>query len=175
MDCSTPGLPVYHQLPEFTQTHVLRVGDTIQLSHPLLSFHSHLQSFPASGSFQMSQFCIRWPKYWSFSCSISPSNEYSELLSFRMDWPYLLADQRTLNDNPICKTEKETQIYRTDFWTLGEGEGGMLQENRIETCILSRVKQITNPGWMHETIAQAWCTGKTQRDWVEREVQGGSG
>ena len=56
MDCSTPGLPVHHQLSEFTQTHVLRVGDTIQPSHPLLSFHSHLQSFPASGSFQMSQF-----------------------------------------------------------------------------------------------------------------------
>ena len=54
----------------------------------------------------------------------------------------------------------------------GEGEGGMFQENSIETCILSRVKQTTSLGWMHETSAQAWCTGKTQRDRVEREVGG---
>ena len=71
------------------------------------------------------------------------------------------------------KTEKETQMYRTDFWTLGEGKGGMFQEKIIETCILTRVKQITSLGWMHETGAQAWCTGKTQRNWVEREVGGG--
>ena len=55
---------------------------------------------------------------------------------------------------------------------MGEGEGGMFQENGIETCILSRVKQITSPGWMHESSARAWCTGKTQRDRVEREVGG---
>ena len=54
-------------------------------------------------------------------------------------------------------------------------EGGMFLENSIETCILSRVKQITSPGWMHETSARAWCTGKTQSDWVEREVGGGIG
>ena len=58
---------------------------------------------------------------------------------------------------------------------MGEGEGEMFQENSIETCILSRMKQITSPGWMHETSAQAWCTGKTQRDRVEREVGGGIG
>ena len=63
-------------------------------------------------------------------------------------------------------------MYRTDFWTLGEGEGGMFQENSIETGILSRVKQTTSPGWMHETSARAWCTGKTQRDRVEREMGG---
>ena len=59
--------------------------------------------------------------------------------------------------------------------SVGEGEGGMFQENSIETCILSRVKQITSPGWMHESSAQTWCTGKTQRDRVEREVGGGIG
>ena len=63
-------------------------------------------------------------------------------------------------------------MYRTDFCTLGEGKGGMLWESSIETCILSMVKQITSPGWMHETSAQAWCTGKIQRDRVEREVGG---
>ena len=66
-------------------------------------------------------------------------------------------------------------MYRTDFWTLGEGDGGMFQENSIETCILSRVKQITSPRWMHETGARTWCTGKTQRDRVEMEVGGGIG
>ena len=82
---------------------------------------------------------------------------------------------KDVNDNSICKTEKETQMCRTVFWTLGEGEGGMFQKNSIETCILSRVKQITSPGWMHETSTWTWCTGKTQRDRVEREVGGGIG
>ena len=59
--------------------------------------------------------------------------------------------------------------------SVGEGEGGMFQENSIEACILSRVKQITSPGWMLETSARAWCTGKTQRNRVEREVGGGIG
>ena len=59
--------------------------------------------------------------------------------------------------------------------SVGEGEGGMFRENSIKTCILSIVKQITSPGWMHETSARAWCTGKTQRNWVEREVGGGIG
>ena len=59
--------------------------------------------------------------------------------------------------------------------SVGKGEGGMIWENSTETCILSSVKQITNPGWMHETSAQGWCTGKTQRDGMGREVEGGSG
>ena len=81
--------------------------------------------------------------------------------------------QKDGNDNPICKTEKETRMYRTDFWTLCEkARVGCFERT---ACILSIVKQITSPGWMHETSAWAWCTGKTQRDWVEREVGGGSG
>ena len=59
--------------------------------------------------------------------------------------------------------------------SVGEGEGGMFRENSIETCMLSRMRQITSPGWMHETSAPAWCTGKTQRNRVEREVGGGIG
>ena len=58
---------------------------------------------------------------------------------------------------------------------MGEGKGGMVEENNIETSILSRVKQITSPGWMPETSAQGWCTGKTQRDWMGREVGEGIG
>ena len=83
MDCSMPGFPVRHQLPELAQTHVHRVSDAIQPSRPVVPFSSCLQSFPASGSFPESVLCIR---YWSFSFSISPSNEYSGLISFRIDW-----------------------------------------------------------------------------------------
>ena len=69
--------------------------------------------------------------------------------------------------------KRDTGVQNRLLDSVGEGEGGMFQENSIETCISSRVKQITSPGWMHETSARAWCTGKTQRDRVEREVGGG--
>ena len=94
MDCSTPGLHVHHHLLEFTQTHVPWVSDATQSSHSLSS--------PSPPAFNLSQrrvfsnesvLRIRWPKYWSFSFSISPSNEYSGLISFRMDWLDLLAVQ----------------------------------------------------------------------------------
>ena len=95
MDCSMPGFPVHLQLLKLAQTHVHQAVDAIQPSHPsssVVPFSSCLQFFPASGSFPMSQFqWIRWPKYWSFSFSISPSNEYSGLISFRTDWVDLLA------------------------------------------------------------------------------------
>ena len=76
------------------------------------------------------------------------------------------------NDNPICKTEKETQMYRTDFWNLWEKARVGCSGRSIETSILSRVEQITSPGWMPETSARA-CTGKTQRDGMGRKVEGG--
>ena len=86
MDCSMPGLPVHHQLPEFTQTHVHRVGDAIQLSRPLFSPSTPAFNLPQhQGLSNESVLRIRWPKYWSFSFSISPSNEYSGLISFRID------------------------------------------------------------------------------------------
>ena len=89
MDCSTPGLPVHHQLPEFTQIHVHLI-----LCHPLLLLAS---IFPSIRVFSNeSALHVRWPKYWSFSFSISPSNEYSGLISFTMDWLDLLAVQGTL-------------------------------------------------------------------------------
>ena len=71
--------------------------------------------------------------------------------------------------------KRDTDVQNRLLDSAGEGEGGMFRKNNIETCILSRVKQITNPGWMHETSAWAWCTGKTQSDRVEREVGGGIG
>ena len=87
MDGSKPGLPVHHQLPELAQTHVHRVSDAIQPSHPLLSPSLLPSIFPSIRVFSNeSALHIRWPEYWSFSFSISPSNEYSGLISFRMDW-----------------------------------------------------------------------------------------
>ena len=71
--------------------------------------------------------------------------------------------------------KRDTDVQNRLLDSVGEGEGGMFQENSIATCILSRVKQISSPGWMHETSAQTWCTGKTQREQVEREVGGGIG
>ena len=71
--------------------------------------------------------------------------------------------------------KRDTDVQNRLLDSVGEGEGGMFQETSIETCILSRVKQMTSPGQMHETSTWTWCTGKTQRDRVEREVGGGSG
>ena len=73
------------------------------------------------------------------------------------------------------KKKKDTDLQNSLLDSVGEGEGGMFQENSIETCILSRVEWITSPGWMHETNAWTWCNGKTQRERVEREVGGGIG
>ena len=96
MDCSsTPGLFAHHQLLEFTQTHVHWAGDAIQPTHPLLSPSPPI--FPSIRVFSNeSVLHIRWPKYWSFSFNISPSNEHSGLISFRMNWLDLLAVQGTL-------------------------------------------------------------------------------
>ena len=71
--------------------------------------------------------------------------------------------------------KRDTDVQNRLLDSVGEGEGGMFRENSIETSILSRVKQITSPGWMHETSARTWCTGKTQRDRVEREAGAGIG
>ena len=68
---------------------------------------------------------------------------------------------------------RDTDVQNRILDSMGEGKGGMFRENSIETCILSRVKQITSPAWMHETSAWAWCTGKTQRNRVEKEMGGG--
>ena len=101
MDCTNPGLPVHHQVPELAQTHVHQVCNAIQPSHPLLS-----PSPPAfnlsqhKGLFYWSGLRNRQPKYWSFNFSISSSNEYSGLISFRIDWFDLLAVQGTQESSP---------------------------------------------------------------------------
>ena len=115
MNCSTPGLPVHHQLPEFTQTHVHWVRDAIQPSHPLSS-----PSPPApnpsqhQGLSNESVLYIRWPKCWSFS--FSPSNEYSGLISFRMDWFDLLAVQETLKSLLQHHSSKASILRHSAFF-----------------------------------------------------------
>ena len=104
MNCSTPGHAVHHQLPEFTQTHVHPVGDAIQPSHPLSSPFLLPLIPPSIRVFSIeSTLHIRWPKYWSFSFSISPSNGYSGLISFRIDWIDLLVVQGVFSNTIIQK------------------------------------------------------------------------
>ena len=104
MDCSMLGLPVHHQLPEFTQTHVHWVSDAIQPSHHLSSPSPPPSIFPSIRVFSNeSVLHIRWPKYWSFSLNISPSNEHPGLISFRIDWLGLLAAWRTWESSPTSQ------------------------------------------------------------------------
>ena len=88
------------------------------ISSSVIPFSYHLQSFSASGSFQMTVICIRWPKYWSFSFSISPSNEYSELISFRMDWLDLLAVQGALKSLLQHHSSKASILRRSAFFIV---------------------------------------------------------
>ena len=119
MNRSTPGLPVHHQLPEFTQTHIHQVGDAIQPSHPLSS-----PSPPApnpsqhQGLFQWVNSSHEVAKYWSFSFSMSPSNEFSGLISFRMDWLDLLAVQGTLKSLLQHHSSKASILRCSAFLTV---------------------------------------------------------
>ena len=119
MNCSMPGLPVHHQLPEFTQTHVHRVSDAIRSSHLLLS-PFFLPSIPPSIRVfsNESALRIRWPKYWSFSFSISPSNEHPGLFSLRMDWMDPLAVQGTLKPLLQHHTSKASILQHSAFVTV---------------------------------------------------------
>ena len=117
MDCSTPGFPVDHQLPELTQTHVHWINDTIQPSYPLLSP-------PPSIFLSIRVFSnelvlhIRWPQYWSFSFSISLSNEYSGPISFRMGWLDLLADQGAIESLLQHHSPKASILWRSAFFMV---------------------------------------------------------
>ena len=116
---STPGLPVHHQLPEFTQIYAHWVSDAIQPFHPLSS-----PSPPApnpsqhQGLSNESALRMRWPKYWSFSFSISPSNEHPGLISFRMDWLDLLVVQGTLKSLLQHHSSKASIFWCSAFFTV---------------------------------------------------------
>ena len=119
MNCSTPGLPVHHQLPEFTQTHVHQVSDAIQPSYPCCPL---LLLPPIPPSIRVcsseSTLCMRWPKYWSFSFSIIPSKEISGLISFRMDWLDLLAVQETLKSLLQHHSSKASILQCSAFYMV---------------------------------------------------------
>ena len=119
MNRSMPGLSVHHQLPEFTQTHVHRVGDAIQPSHPLLSpFSPALNPSQHQGFFQWVNSLHELPKYWSFGFSISPSDEHPGLISFRMDLLDLLAAQGTLKSLLQHHSSKASILWHSGFFTV---------------------------------------------------------
>ena len=113
MNRSTPGLPVHHHLPEFTQTHVHRVRDAIQPAHPLSSPSLPAPSPPSTRVFSNeSTLRMRWPKYWSFSYSIIPSKEIPGLISFRIDWVDLLSSPRDSQESSNTTVQKH-QFFGT--------------------------------------------------------------
>ena len=112
MDCSTPGLPVHNQLPELTQTRVHRVDDAIQPSHPLSSPSPPTFNFPSIRVFSSeSVLPIRWPKYWSFSFSISPSNEYSN--EFPLGWTVWIS----LQSKGLLRVFSNTTVQKYQFFS----------------------------------------------------------
>ena len=134
MECSTLGFPVFHYLPKFAQTCFHWLSDAIQPSHPLSpSSYSALNLSKHQGLFQWAAFHIRWPKYWSFS--ISPSNEYTRLISFTIDWVDLLEVQGTLESSP------EPQLESIDLSVFSLLHGPIL------TSILTTGKTIALAIW----------------------------
>ena len=146
MECSMPGLPVHHQLPEFTQTHVHWVGDAIQPSHPLLS--------PSPPTFNLSQHqgLFRWvsssyqvaKKYWSFSFSISPSSEYSGLISFRIDWFDLLVVQGTLKSLLQHHSSKASVLQPSAFFMGQLSHAYMTTGKTIPLTLRTFVSEVTS-------------------------------
>ena len=115
MDCSTPGLPVHHRLPELAQTHVMP-SKYLSLCRPVLFLPL---IFPSIRIFSNeSVLCIKWPKYWSFSFRISPSNEYSGLIAFRMDWLDILAVQGTLKSLLQHHSSKSSILWHSAFFIV---------------------------------------------------------
>ena len=114
MDCNMPGFPVLHQLLELAQTHIHRVGDAIQTSYP-----PAFNLFQHQGLFQwITVLCIRWPKYWSFSFSLSPSNEYLGLISFRIKWLDLHEVWETLKSLLQHHSSKASILQHSAFFTV---------------------------------------------------------
>ena len=119
MDCSTPGFPLYHHLLELEQIHVHWVTDAFQPSHPLSSLLLQPSIFPSISIFSNeSGLHFRWPKYWSFSFTISPFNEYSGLIFFRMDWLDLLAVQGTLKSLFQHHSSKASILWPSAFFIV---------------------------------------------------------
>ena len=152
MDCSIPGFPVHHQLLELSQTHVHQVGDTIQTSHVLSS--------PSPPTFNLSQsFPMRWPKYWSFSFNISPTNEPPGLISFRMDWLDLLAAQRTLK-SLLQHHSSKASILRCSAFFMVQLSHPYMTTGKTITWILQtfvgNVSAFFHALWIHIMQKLSW-------------------
>jgi len=179
MDCITPGFPVHHQHLELAQTHVHRVHDAIQPFHPLLPLLSIFHSIRVFSN--ESVLHIRWPKFWSFSFSISPSSECSGLISFMMDWLYLLAVQRTLKSLLQHHSSKASILWCSTlfivqlshlYMTTGKtialtrrtfiGKAMSLLFNMLSMMVITflpRSKSLLIP-WLHHHLQWFWSSQK---------------
>ena len=178
MDCGMPGFLIHLKFLELAQIHVHRVSDAIQPSYPLLSPSPPVSIFPSIRVFSNeSALRIRWPKYWSFRFSISPSNEYSGLISYRMDWSNLLAVQGTLKSllqhhsskasilrcsasftvqlsHPYMTTGKTTALTRWTF--VGKAMSLLLNTlSRLVITFLPRSKHLLI-SWLQSPSAVIW-------------------
>ena len=167
MNCSTPGLPVHHQLPEFTETQVHRVSDAIShliLCRPLLLLPPIPLSIRVFSN--ESALCMRWPKYWNFSFSISPSSKHPGLISFRMDWLDLLAVQGTLKSLLQHHSSKASIPYCTENITQNVGKNGPGNRGHIEekgTVSSKRKSQVYNKQPIKPRV-ERWCLESTKRN-----------
>ena len=144
MDCSTPGLPVHQQLPELAQTHAIE--SVMPFNHLILCCPLLLPPsiFPSIRVFSNeSAFLIRWPKDWSFSFNISPSSEYSGLISFRMDWLDLLAVQGTLKSLLQHHTSKASILRHSAFFIVQLSHPHMT--TGAQTCVISKTMKPSRP------------------------------
>ena len=163
MNCSTPGLPVHHQLLEFTQTHVHRVGDAIQPSHPLSS-PSPSAPNPSQHQSLFQWGHIRWPKYWSFSFSIGPSKEHPGLISFRMDWLDLLAVQGTLKSLLQHHSSKASVLRHSAFFTVQLSHPYMTTGKTIALTISGQLIMRKNSERQQTTVASSVSLQVSSKD-----------
>ena len=157
MDCSTPGFPVLHHLPDLAQTHVHWVGDAIQPSHPLSS------PFPPAVNLSQEQGLFKWvisshqvAKYWSFSFNISPSNEYSGLISFRMDWLDLLAVQGTLKSFLQHYSSKASVLWHSAFFIVQHSHPYITLLTKVH-LVKAMVFPVVMYGYESWTVKKAEC------------------
>ena len=135
MDCSMPGFPVHHQVPELTQTHVHQVSDAIQPFHLPSSPFPPTWIFPSIRVFSNDSIIHnRWPRNWNFSLSVCPSNKYSGLISFRIDWLDFLAVQGTLKSLLQHNSSKASILRRSALWSSSYS---LLKLMSIESVVLS--------------------------------------
>ena len=153
MNCSMPGLPVHHPLPESTQTHV-HVRDATQPSH-LLSSLSLLSIFPSIRVFSNdSALHIRWPKYWSFSFNISPSKEHPGLISFRMDWLDLLEVQGTLKSLLQHYSSKASILQHSTIFIVRLSQPHMTTGKTIALTRQTFLGRIMEDSWKINSVSK---------------------